>query len=157
MSETAVELRFRVRMAALLLMALSATSACTAPKAGCSVPTELEPGLCDARLPPVRSVAIEKNGALQEGIKNYEYDCSVFVLDEKAVRRYFARTRRVDGPNPNHDVAWSACHASGTLRFSDGRRADWLIEQSSVARLWIAGADAIVLYCPDCDFAPFTQ
>lgn len=136
------------------LAALVGVSACSVADAGCTAATEFNPRLCDARPPPVRSVTVENNAIVSEQATE-PVDCSAFVLDAAAVRRYFVTARRVDASDPAHAVDWSACQATGTLRLVDGRSARWRIEQIGVARLSIAGADPLVLYCPDCDFARF--
>ncbi len=144
-----------LRLAAVALPALLAAAACTVSNAHCTAAGEFEPRLCDAGLPAVRSVVIEHNAVLSALVADRQTDCSDFVLDPATVRRYFARTRRVDDPSPEHAVDWAPCQANGSLRFVDGRHARWRIDQIGGARLSVEGKDAIVLYCPDCAFPPF--
>lgn len=110
-------------MVGVKLSTLLAFTACTVSSARCTAATEFMPRVCDAGWPAVRSMAIEHNVMLSELVADRQTDCSAFVLDAATVRWYFARMRRVDALDPDHEVDWSPCGAIGTLRLSDGRRA----------------------------------
>lgn len=141
----------------LVLAALFATALARAD-GGCVTATEFAPRLCPTQLPVVRSVRVEKQGQRSAGPAEPLVDCSKFRLSPKLVRRYFARAQRVADDRGEAAVDRGPCDAEGTLRFADGTRAHWRIEQVGTATLLRSGGtQPILLYCTRCRFRPFIQ
>lgn len=137
-----------------VLLVLSALN-CHA-QAVCSKASEFQPELCPIKLPRITAVEITENGARSSPGAEPNLDCSRFQLKPKQVRQYFSRARQLKDPkDSHHTLDWLPCYASGTLRLADGKTASWVIEQSQTARLTVAGAAEISLYCPRCKFTPF--
>ena len=141
------------------IMLLAAWVALTASPAwagdGCTQGSEFEPPSCPLRLPRIKTLRIDTNAAKAVQETDPAVDCSAFKLQEKQVRRFFLRARTADENNAHHTLDWSACHASGTLSLANGKQAQWRIDQSRTGTLAIDGAEALFLYCPACNFAPF--
>lgn len=140
------------RQVAALLLSL-AGSAWAAP--ACRPATEFMPRLCPAGLPAVRQVHIERNAAASTPDAPTFSDCARFRMTPHLVRRYLRQAWRVSDDAAEHAVDRGPCEASGTLRFADGRRARWRIEQVGTATLVIGKQAPVILACPDCRFAPF--
>ena len=141
----------------LMWAALLATALARAD-AGCVAATEFAPRLCPAQLPAVRSVRIEKQGQRSAGAAEPSVDCRRFRLSPPLVRRYFTRAQRVEDDRGEAAVDRGPCQAEGTLRFADGTRAHWRIEQVGTATLVRSGSQqALTLYCTRCRFKPFVQ
>jgi hypothetical protein len=149
-----------LRLPCALVLWLWMTAACASPGA-CAEATQWQPRLCPAGLPQVRAVTVLEQGRGSEqasGSGQPFADCSKFTLSPALVRRYFTAAQRVVDARGESAVERGPCHATGTLRFADGRRAQWRIEQIGSATLQIAGdAAPITLACPRCRFAPFAQ
>lgn len=122
---------------------------------GCTNGSEFEPALCPIRLPKVRLVHIEDNGAKASASEDQDVDCSSFRMNETTVRRFFARAKEANESDAHHTLDWSPCYASGTLVFSGGKTAHWSINQMRSGSLAVDGETGMFLYCPTCNFKPF--
>jgi hypothetical protein len=123
---------------------------------GCIEATETDPRLCPAELAAVRQVRVQHQGRPGNGAPEPLVDCRRFVLTPAMVRRYFARAMRVEDNRGEHAVDRGPCEAEGTLRFADGTRAWWRIEQAGTATLLMDGSsESMTLYCNRCRFKPF--
>jgi hypothetical protein len=123
---------------------------------GCLDATATTPRLCPADLPAVRSVQVQKQAQVSSAQAQPYSDCSRFRLSAANVRRYFARAQRVEDDRGESAVDRGPCEAEGTLRFADGTRAQWRIEQVGTATLVREGSgERITLFCTLCRFRPF--
>ena len=129
----------------------------------CTKPTEFTPRLCPIKFAKIKTIRIEENGA--RSFKDYEpiLDCSIFIFTEEKVRQYFSMAMTTDRMSSSNVLSWSPCYVSGTLTFENGRTASWSINQGKGARITENGwednksEDLIYLYCPKCNFEPFTD
>lgn len=122
----------------------------------CTTATEYQPVLCRIKLPRIADIEIEENGARSTLADDQNLDCSRFKLDAISVRRYFTKALQVKNEeDAHHTLDWLPCYASGTMRFTDGRKARWGINQSQTGSLVLDGKSEMFLYCPDCKFKPF--
>lgn len=128
--------------------------ACSADEE-CIEATEYQPALCQVKLPKTTSVTIQENAATSPASDDRKIDCSSFKLTAKDVRRYFENALKTSPEDAHHTLDWSPCYASGTLVFSDGRKAHWSINQFRTGSLSITGESRMFLYCPDCKYKPF--
>jgi hypothetical protein len=141
-----------------LMGAALLASALARADGGCVAATEFTPRLCPAQLPAVRSVRVERQGQRSAGAAETGLDCRRFRLSPPLVRRYLAHAQRVEDDRGEAAVDRGPCQVEGTLRFADGTRAQWRIEQVGTATLMRDGStQAITLYCTRCRFKPFVQ
>lgn len=122
---------------------------------GCTKGSEYEPVLCPIRLPKVRSVHIEENGAKATASQDQSVNCASFRINEKIVRRFLSRAKEANESDAHHTLDWSPCYASGTLVFYGGKKAHWSINQMRSGSLAVDGEAGMFLYCPTCNFKPF--
>jgi hypothetical protein len=144
-------------MAKKLILSATLSLACSATFAGenCTPATEDRPSLCNARLPRVLNITFLKNGAKSEADVQHS-DCSKFLLSKNLVRKYFARTLKLQTPEDlHHTLEWLPCFSSGTVQFYDGSVANWRINQAQTGSLTFADKQEVTLYCPSCMFKPF--
>jgi len=137
----------------ILLMPLAVLLASCAT-GNCSRGSEFEPALCAVNLPPISSIDIHQNAA-RSTLADDATRCDDFVLTESQLYMFFSATRQIDAGDAHHQLDWSPCHASGDVRFSDGRVGQWTISQSRVGSLAVDGDEPVTLYCRRCQFAPF--
>lgn len=121
----------------------------------CTPATEFEPALCPLQLPRIVSIAVTRNAVKSPLEKDASVDCSGFVLTPEQVRRYLGSARVADAADAHHTLDWSPCSAAGRLTLTDGRTAEWSIDQYRAGTLSIGGAPTLTLYCPTCRFKPF--
>jgi hypothetical protein len=142
------------------LLLLVAAFAIAAPysaiaKPNCTQGSEFEPPLCSRKVPAIARVVIEANAAKSSVETDASVDCSAFVVTEALVRRYLRRAKRVPGGTAHSMLDWSACHASGTVEFSNGQSAKWNVSQLRVGSLVFDGQPEQTLFCPTCREQPF--
>ena len=134
---------------------LALTGACFS-KEICTTATEYRPILCRMQFPKISAIEIEENAARSEAADRTT-DCSRFKIAAVGVRRYFSKAMRLKNPeDAHHTLDWLPCHASGTLRFADGKTARWDINQGQTGSVVTEGQNELFLYCPDCKFRPFS-
>ena len=85
----------------------------------------------------VRQVVIEENAAKSLPGQSASDDCRRFVVTAAQVRQYFARARTVSQRAYSHELDWSPCVASGKLTLTDGRSAQWGVQQYGLGWLTI--------------------
>ena len=121
--------------------------------------SESKSSRCPIKLPKIKTVLIEENGARSPNYSpEINVDClSVFKLTEKDVRRYLSLAMAIDNDDSTYDLDWSPCYASGKLIFENGKTARWDINQFMAGSISIDNNGWIQLYCPKCNFEPFTD
>jgi hypothetical protein len=123
--------------------------------AGCSQAMDDAPLLCPTGLAAVRSLVVEKVAQRAWLEKVQPPNCEAFAPDAAVMRRYLAQARRTDAGAVHHVLAESPCQASGRVRFADGRRAQWSVDQLGVGKLRFADGSTLLLFAPDFSVAPF--
>ncbi|MBZ8141129.1 hypothetical protein CLD22_14600 [Rubrivivax gelatinosus] len=142
----------RRRIAACLLVALPGAPAWAA----CVEATEDMPRTCSSRLPGVAAVAVTEDRLPSAPDAERWADCQRFRVTAATVRRFVARARQVDDPRGEAALDRGPCHALGSLRFADGRRATWRLDQAGTMTLAFEDGDPSVnLVCARCAGAPF--
>lgn len=141
------------RLWAAVLCCVCAGASCAADR--CTKGSEFEPPLCPLHLQKISSVTIVENAAKAPVEPDKSVACDRFLLEEQHVRRYFAKARSTSGNDAHHTLDWSPCYASGKITFSDGRSAEWTMDQLRQGSLVMDDGKKTVLYCPDCKFKPF--
>lgn len=117
--------------------------------AGCIAGTELTPPLCPTGLPAIRSVAVVRSGYAVGPVTDPSLRCSTFRPTAAQVRAYLTRARRVpDFPSADATIDMVPCRARGTVRFADGRRGRWEVEQARFGNITMAGRPKMLLYTP---------
>jgi hypothetical protein len=122
---------------------------------GCTAGSEFEPRTCPLELPRITRITILRNAAKSIQETDPAVSCGGFKLTPTLVRRYLTHAKTVDANDAHHTLDWSPCSASGEVRFADGRRGRWHIEQLRAGTLKIGDADEQVVYCASCKFKPF--
>lgn len=149
--------------AIVVILILIATNSCLG-KDKCTKPTEFMPRLCPITFPKITTVHIEKNAARSSVYdREQRYDCTDFIFTEEKVRQYLSLAMTTDRQSASNVLDWSPCYTSGGLTFENGRTAHWNINQGQAGTIstngWEdnEGGDLIYLYCPKCNFEPFTD
>jgi hypothetical protein len=145
-----------LRMLSVLFIAMELRRTALAASSVCTEGTEYEPPLCSFKMPAIQSVTIEQNVAKSSVETDPGVDCSGFKVDERFVRRYFARAKLVPPEEGHHRLDWSACYAAGKFRLKNGQSASWYISQTKVGALSVNGQAQHRLYCPTCKDKPLT-
>ncbi|WP_263140766.1 hypothetical protein [Pseudomonas sp. RIT-PI-AD] len=114
-----------------------------------------EPSLKPAGLAAVQRLEITQNAARAKGPESDQADCSGFVVDEAAVRRFFDKTQAVEADDYWHTLDWSPCYASGKVEFVDGSKAVWSLHQLQAGSVVFEDGRETYLYCPECRWKPF--
>lgn len=141
------------RLAVMLLLCVAAGTA--QAEGGCTPGSEFEPRTCPLALPRIAHLTILRNAAKSIQETDPAVSCGGFRLTPKLARRYLTHAKTVDANDAHHTLDWSPCSASGEVRFADGRRGHWHIEQLRAGTLKIGDADEQILYCPSCKLKPF--
>lgn len=134
------------------LASLAMLSACTS-KTECTSGSEFEPPLCPLKLPPITALTIAENAAKTPAEEDSTVSCDSFKVTEDDVRRYLTQARQAN--DAHHTLDWSPCYADGEVTFTDGGHGRWSLSQSRTGSLSVGNAEALVLYCPNCEFPPF--
>jgi len=122
----------------------------------CTEGSEFVPPLCPLRMEKISTIHIEGNGVRSNVSEEEQIDCSNFKLDARKVRMFFARAKVVDRIAALHTLDASACYANGTLKFANGKKAQWFIGQLQEGWLYMEkNQTRTTLYCPTCKFKPF--
>ncbi len=115
--------------------------------AGCTAGTELTPPLCPTGLPAIRSVAVTRSGYAVGPVTDPSMRCSTFRPTAAQVRAYLTRAKRVpDLQSADAAIDMVPCRARGTVRFADGRRGQWEVEQARFGNVTVAGRPKVLLY-----------
>lgn len=148
-----------VKSALLLLLAacVSHASAQATAQASCQPGSEFEPALCPLRLPHIGELRIAENGAKSALEKDESVSCKRFRISPRQARRFLQRAKAVDPVGAHSTLDWSPCYASGSVRFVDGRRAQWTVTSTRVGSLIFEGQPEQQLYCPRCTERPFVH
>ena len=146
-----------VRRLVLVAALLVASSSSVLAVGRCSKGSEFGPPLCPLALPPIQRVVIDENGAKSSLEPDASVDCSNFILSERMVRRYLARAKLVPAGAGHSTLDWSACHATGSMLFKNGKSARWEISQFRVGSLIRDGQLEEILLCPTCKERPFDR
>jgi len=107
-------------------------------------------------------VVVASNGARSMSVSGDETVdfCANFRLSARDVRDYFASAQQVNSQAYNHDLDMSRCHASGTVRFTNGWQGQWTIDLMRRGSLRLANGRRFFFYCVDCTsikFDPLTD
>jgi len=121
----------------------------------CTKGSEYEPTLCPLRLEKISTIKIKENGATATAAQDPSIDCSSFRLDAKKIRRFFSKAKVANESDAHHTLDWPPCYASGTLNFTNGKKAHWSINQLGTGSLAMDSDNRLFLYCPTCNFKPF--
>ena len=91
---------------------------------------------------PVVSVIVEQTGLgeRERDAASEPEPCTTFRPSAGQVRAYVARAKRVSQRGFLHESDWSACHATGRLRFQGGQDAQWMVQRLGAGYLRIDGA-----------------
>ena len=115
--------------------------------AGCSAGTEQTPPLCPTGLPAIRSVTIEQSGYAATPVREPGLDCATFRPSAAQIRAYLGKAKRVpDYQSADATIDMVPCKARGTVRFADGRRGRWEVEQARFGNITVAGRPKMLLY-----------
>jgi hypothetical protein len=140
----------------LILIAIFFASTICFSKTACTKSKEYEPSLCKVKIPKIATVLIEQNGAGQTPIDaGAERKCENFVLTPSKVKRYFRETMLFNETDFHYYKNVTPCFASGTLVFTDGRKAKWDIDAHQNGTLKIESNKEIYLLCDKCNFKPW--
>jgi hypothetical protein len=140
----------------LFLLTFSISTACFS-KSICTKSDGIEPSLCQIKLPKIAKVVIKKNAAGKTpsgSIQDYDI-CEKFILSPSGVKRYFRETKLFNETDFHLYKNVTPCHASGTLVFTDGRKAIWDIDAYKNGTLKIENKKEIYLLCEKCNFKPW--
>lgn len=113
------------------------------------------PPLCPVELPPIRSVSVTENATKSPAEPDPSVSCEGFRVDEQVLRRYLSLAKRTNENDAHHTLDYSPCQAAGEVIFEDGQFGRWTLTQARSGTLTMPGQEAIILYCPDCEFEPF--
>lgn len=142
----------------LFVFALFFGAICYAkPFSSCTKSDGVNPSLCKIVLPNVKKVIIKKNGAGKTpdgNIQNYDI-CEKFILTQASVKRYFRQAELFNETDFHLYKNVTPCYASGSLVFSDGRKAIWDIDAHQNGTLKIENKKEIYLLCDNCNFKPW--
>jgi hypothetical protein len=126
--------------------------------AGCTAGTEKTPPLCPTGLPAIRSVAVVRSGYAAGLVTDPALRCSDFRPTAAQVRTYLTKARRIPGfQSADATVDMVPCRARGTVRFADGRRGQWEIEQARFGNITVAGRPKMRLYTTALMGRPFAD
>lgn len=115
--------------------------------AGCTAGTEQTPPLCRTGLPAIRSVAVVRSGYAAGPVTDPALRCSDFRPTAAQVRTYLTRAKRVpDFQSADATIDMVPCRARGTVRFADGRRGQWEVEQARFGNVTVSGRSKMLLY-----------
>lgn len=115
--------------------------------AGCTTGTELSPPLCPTRLPAIRSVAVTRSGYAVGPVTDPSMRCSTFRPTVAQIRAYLTQAKRVpDIQSADATIDMVLCRARGTVRFADGRRGEWEVEQARFGNVTVSGRPEMLLY-----------
>ena len=134
----------------LLGMALAHAPACTKG-------TEFEPPLCSTHLPAIAGITIERIGARAYPESDGQPPCVRFRPSRAQIVHYLSKARTIDSQSADATRDRSPCYASGLVRYADGKKARWRIEQLGVGTLQLPGREAMLLYCKECSSPPFIR
>jgi hypothetical protein len=111
------------------------------------------------RMTPVKSVVIKENGAWTDHTSGNETPqmCKAFRLNERDIREFFRRARRVSEHTYVHDLDAARCHAAGEVAFANGDRGKWQIDQARGGWLGLADGRALYFHCPKCRAKVFAE
>jgi hypothetical protein len=101
-------------------------------------------------LPATRAITITEQGQESQKSDFEEKGCAHFRLTTKQVRSFFRKARTISENDFVHTIDWSPCAVSGTLRFTDGKTADWFITKAGGGKLAISDKREFYLYCKQC-------
>jgi hypothetical protein len=111
---------------------------------------EFEPEMHRTRLPPVKSIAIRRNGARSIAALDLPDQCGGFVMSKHEVSEYLRRAGEVAQHDYYHLLNWSPCYASGDVTFENGLSGTWGIQQLRAGSLKLSNGRTLYLYCPKC-------
>jgi len=115
--------------------------------AGCTAGTEQTPPLCRTGLPAIRSVAVVRSGYAAGPVTDPALRCSDFRPTAAQVRTYLTKAKRVpDFQSADATIDMVPCRARGTVRFADGRRGQWEVEQARFGNVTVPGRPKMLLY-----------
>lgn len=116
---------------------------------GCSTGTEQTPPLCPTGLPAIRSVTVERSGYAVTPVRDPAIRCSTFRPTAAQVRVWLTRAKRVpDFQSADATIDMVPCRARGTVRFANGGRGRWEVEQARFGNVTVAGRPKMLLYTP---------
>jgi len=138
-----------------LLFGFFAISTTSFGSNGCTKGSEYEPALCPLRLEKISTIKIDENGATAVAAQDPSIDCSSFRLGTRKIRKFFSKAKVANESDAHHTLDWSPCYASGTLNFTNGKKAHWSINQLRTGSLAMDSDNRLFLYCPTCNFKPF--
>jgi len=124
-------------------------------KEDCTKGSEFEPPLCSSPFTDVTKISVSKNGAVEKGSDFSSENCEGFQLSESALRNYFSKAKLTNENDAHHTLDWSACYASGTVEFRDGKKGEWSVSRYRLGEVSIEQGGKFTLYCPSCTFKPF--
>lgn len=128
-----------------------------AAQTGCTRTHDPDPAfrvtICPLKLPPIRTLSIDQNGDHGQSLAGTK--CT-FRLNPTLVRRYLKRGGTVTGSEVDGALLNSPCKASGTITFTNGRKAKWSIESLGVGSIALGTGELIFTYCPNCGW-PFEE
>lgn len=75
--------------------------------------------------------------------------CTGFRPDERQVKVYLTAARRISQRDFLHEADWSACHATGSVRYRDGTVAQWMVQRYGAGYV-VIGGHRHYLNCTDC-------
>jgi hypothetical protein len=154
----------KIKRAFLTLLATSIL--CSSIAFGVDKRRDIEPGgdgtepmRYKLKLPKITRIKLIENphdATFDADPRNPQKCSSIFVLKEKDVRMFLTRTDEVTEAAYKEALPLSPCRVSGTLEFSDGKKAEWEIRSFQTGTIQI-GKDGktIFLYCPKCNWRPF--
>lgn len=121
----------------------------------CAIGTEVMPPLCPVDLPGIRTVRIVENASKSPAETDPSVSCAQFIVNEQVVRRYFELAKSTNENDAHHTLDYSPCQAAGDVVFEDGQSGQWTLSRARSGTLTVAGREPLILYCPECEFAPF--
>ena len=122
---------------------------------GCTRGTEEVPPLCPTHLSAIRSITIEQTGVREYQEPDGPVSCAGFRPTRAQVRRFLTQARTTDAQSADATLDRSPCQTQGRVRYTDGRVANWTIEQLRVGTLNFAGRPPMLIYCSGCRERPF--
>ncbi len=126
--------------------------------AGCTAGTEMKPPLCPTGLPAIRSVTVERSGYAATPVRDPAIRCSMFRPTAAQIRAYLVTARRVpDFQSADATIDMAPCRARGMVRFVNGKRGRWEVEQARFGNITVAGRPKMLLYNTTRLGRPFTD
>lgn len=112
------------------------------------------------KVPKVKSVAIEKNGAWSDQYNastETARECVKFKLKKRDVHEFFKYARRVSYKEYWNDLNFSKCHATGRVLFENGDAGQWTIEAFRKGVLSLSDGRNVYFYCTKCTGKAFYE